>query len=49
MNISAKFQPSPLYNFWGVDFWILFRSFRLKLRDFDKKYTFGREPLNKHS
>ena len=55
MNISAKFQLYPPYSFWGVDF--LFFSTNLafllpwqpiKLRGLDKKYMFGRGPLNKN-
>ena len=29
MNISAKFQLHPPYDFWGDDFWIFFREFIL--------------------
>ena len=29
MNMYAKFQLHPPYNFWGEDFWIFFRKFTL--------------------
>ena len=29
MNMYAKFQLRPLYDFWGEDFWIFFRKFTL--------------------
>ena len=29
MNMYAKFQFHPPYDFWGEDFWIFFRKFTL--------------------
>ena len=50
-NNFAKFQLYPPYSFWGVDFFFS-HKFRLwvamttnNLRDLDKNYMFGRQPL----
>ena len=57
MNMSAKFQLHPPYDFWGEDFWIFVRKFtfyvamatnQIKFSDLDKILMNRRGLLKKH-